>query len=192
MRANELRDSCGVEPPHNLELSKILTRELSRAPLDGCSLEFKGCEDCEGQLVSDENDTKIIDAAAHNPQEKEMDKATSARMRGGWAERNTPEFLIPHPGGAKVLPPQMGIRITQHPTASSTNRVGGGRTRGWSDCSHRISFPQAGHFSSRRFRFASSRDNIFSWNLPSNLRIKASVRRFPGLPVLTDCPGKMP
>ena len=65
-----------MEPPHNLKLSKILTRELSRAPLDGCNLEFKGCEDCEGQLVSDENDTKIIDAAAHNPQEKGMDKAT--------------------------------------------------------------------------------------------------------------------
>ena len=42
-----------------------------------CDLEFKGCE---GQLVSDKNDTKIIDAAAHNPQEKGMDKATSARM----------------------------------------------------------------------------------------------------------------
>jgi len=178
---NELRDSCGAEPPHNLKLSKILTRELSRAPLDRSDLEFKGCEDCEGQLVSDENDTKIIDAATQNPQAKGMDKATSARMRGGWEERNTPDFLIPQPEGAKYLPPQMGIRITQHHTASSTNRVGGGRTRGWRDCNHRISFPQAGHFNSRRFCFASSRDNIFSWSMPSNLRIKASVRRFPGL-----------
>jgi len=160
VRPNELRDSCGVEPPHNLQLSKILTRELSRAPLDRCDLEFKGCEDCEGQLVSDKNDTKIIDAAAHNPQEKGMDKAASARMRGGWAERNPPEYLIPHPEGAKYLPPQMGTRITRHHTASNTNRVGGGRTRGWRDCSHRISFPQAGHFSSRRSLFVCCRDNV--------------------------------
>ena len=55
--------------------------ELSRAPLDRCDLEIKDCEDCEGQLVSDENDTKIRDAATHNLQEKGMDKATSARMK---------------------------------------------------------------------------------------------------------------
>jgi hypothetical protein len=62
-----------VKPPHNLQLSKILTRELSRAQLDGCDLEIKGSEACVEKLVSDEIDTWIIDAAARNSQEKQVD-----------------------------------------------------------------------------------------------------------------------
>ena len=68
-------------------------------------MEFKGGEDCGAQLVSDEIDTWIIDAVGQKLQEKGMDKAASARMKGGWAERNTLEFLIPNPGGAKYVQP---------------------------------------------------------------------------------------
>jgi hypothetical protein len=78
-------------------------------------LEIKGSEACVEKLVSDEIDAWIIDAAARNSQEEQVDEVYSVRVREGWAGRDTRGFLLAHPGGARNLPLQMGIRISQQP-----------------------------------------------------------------------------
>jgi hypothetical protein len=56
--------------------------------LDGCDLEIKGSEACVDKLVSDEINAWIIDAAARNSQEDQVDKVYSVRVREGWTGRD--------------------------------------------------------------------------------------------------------